>query len=84
MVYKKYTTQLIFCGELDMEFDLTGYADAGYGSAKDKRKSTNGWLFCLGGEPIFWSSKRQSVVALSSCEAEYIALDEADKEAIKL
>ena len=53
--------------------DLTEYTDAYYGSAKDDRKSTSGWLSCLGGGPIFWSSKRQSVVALSSCEAEYIA-----------
>ena len=75
---------IIFCGDLDTELDLTGYTDADYGSAKEDRKSTSGWLFCLGGGPISWSSKRQTVVALSSCEAEYIALNEAGKEAIWL
>lgn len=75
---------IIFRGELNTELDLTGYTDADYGSAKEDRKSTSGWLFCLGGGPISWSSKRQTVVALSSCEAEYIALNEAGKEAIWL
>ena len=75
---------IIFCGDPDAELDLTGFTDADYGSAKEDRKSTSGWLFCLGGGPISWSSKRQSVVALSSCEAEYIALNEAGKEAIWL
>ncbi|GAU23070.1 hypothetical protein TSUD_183690 [Trifolium subterraneum] len=37
------------------------------------RKSTAGYVFLLGGAPIAWSSKKESVVALSSCEAEYIA-----------
>ncbi len=47
-------------------------------------KSTSGWLFCLGGGPISWSVKKQTVVALNSFQAEYIALIEADKEAIWL
>lgn len=75
---------IIFCGDSDADLDLTGFTDANYGSAKEDRKSTSGWLFCLGGGPISWSSKKQSVVALSSCEAEYIALNEAGKEAIWL
>ena len=74
---------IVFCGEQNV-LDLTGYTDADYGSAKDNRKSTSGWLFCLGGGPISWSSKRQLVVALSSCKAEYIALNEAGKEAVWL
>jgi hypothetical protein len=38
------------------------------------------WLYCFdGGGPIAWSSKQQGVVALSSCEAEYIACTHAAK-----
>ena len=74
---------IIFRGKQNI-LELIGYTDADYDSAKDERKSTSGWLFCLGGGPISWSSKRQSVVALSSCEAEYIALNEAGKEAVWL
>lgn len=67
---------------LGKELDLIGYTDADYGSAKEDRKLTRGWLFCLGRDPISWSSKRQSVVALNLCEAEYIALNKAGKEAV--
>ena len=48
------------------------------------RKSTTGYLFRLGNTAISWSSKLQSTVALSSCEAEYMALKEAVKELLWL
>ena len=74
---------IVFCGRQNV-LDITGYTDADYGSAKDNRKSTSRWLFCLGRGLISWSFKRQLVVALSSCEAEYIALNEAGKKVIWL
>jgi hypothetical protein len=39
----------------------------------DSRKSTTGVLFFYGSCPVTWQSQKQKVVALSSCEAEYIA-----------
>ncbi|RDX77397.1 Copia protein, partial [Mucuna pruriens] len=42
-----------------------------------ERKSTSGYLFKYLDAPISWCSKKQSVVALSSCEAEYIGSAEA-------
>jgi hypothetical protein len=39
----------------------------------DTRKSVSGFLIMMGDSPISWSSKQQAVVALSSCEAEYLA-----------
>jgi hypothetical protein len=39
----------------------------------DGRRSTSGVLFFLGPTPISWQLLKQKVVALSTCEAEYIA-----------
>ncbi|KAF2284335.1 hypothetical protein GH714_020616 [Hevea brasiliensis] len=39
----------------------------------DDRKSTTGVIYFLGNNPITWVSQKQKIVALSSCEAEYIA-----------
>jgi hypothetical protein len=52
---------------------LTGFSDSDFAGDIDDRKSTTGVLFCLGQSPITWQSNKQKVVALSSCEAEYIA-----------
>lgn len=61
---------------------LVGYTDASWGNDEETRRSTGAYLFTLFGGAISWSSKRQSTVALSSCEAEYIAQTHASKEAI--
>jgi hypothetical protein len=63
---------------------LQGYVDADWAGDQERRKSTTGWVFTLAGGPISWSSKRQSVVALSTCEAEYMAACDAVKEAVWL
>ena len=55
------------------DHQLIGYSDSDYAGDVDDRKSTSGMLYCLGASPITWSSGKQKVVALSSCEAEYIA-----------
>ncbi len=59
---------------------LLGYADAAYANADDL-KSTSGYVFLAGGGAITWRSKKQSTIALSSTEAEYVALSEAAREA---
>jgi hypothetical protein len=55
------------------ELKLLGYSDADMGGDIDTRKSTTGILFFYGSYPATWQSQKQKVVALSSCEAEYIA-----------
>ena len=52
---------------------LIGYSDSDMAGDVDTRKSTSGVLFFLGRSPVSWQSVKQKVVALSSCEAEYIA-----------
>ena len=53
--------------------NLLGYTDSNWCGDKDDRKSTAGYIFMFGSTPISWCSKKEPVVALSSCEAEYIA-----------
>ena len=55
------------------ECKLVGYTDSSWCSDAEDRKSTAGYVFMLGGATIAWSSRKEPVVALSSCEAEYIA-----------
>jgi hypothetical protein len=61
---------------------LQVFSDADWGSDPDKRRSCSGIVVKLSGGAISWSSKRQPIVALSSTEAEYIALSSAVCESI--
>jgi len=53
--------------------ELLGCSDSDWSSDKDDRKSTATYVFMIGNVAFSWSCKKESVVALSSCEAEYIA-----------
>lgn len=61
---------------------LEGFADADWASDSNDRKSFSGFCFKLSGCVISWESRKQRTVALSSTEAEYMAISEASKEAI--
>ncbi|KAM1224199.1 hypothetical protein ACFX2G_044088 [Malus domestica] len=63
---------------------LFGYSDSDWGGDQDERKSTSGYVFFLGSTVFSWTSKKQSIVALSSCEAEYVAVASTVCEAIWL
>nr|GEW92683.1 hypothetical protein [Tanacetum cinerariifolium] len=58
----------------DSSIALTAFADADHAGCQDTRRSTSGSLQLLGDRLISWSSKRQKSAAISSMEAEYIAL----------
>jgi hypothetical protein len=61
---------------------LVGYCDSDLADDIDTRKSTTGALFFLGKCLVSWQSLKQRVVALSSCEVEYIAVTTAATQAI--
>ncbi|KAI3637652.1 hypothetical protein MIR68_004301 [Amoeboaphelidium protococcarum] len=63
---------------------IQGWSDADWAGDTDGRKSTGGYLFKLANSPVSWQSKLQNIVALSSCESEYIALSNSAQEAIWL
>src|SRR5258705_13962661 len=56
------------------------YTDADHGGDPDTTRSTSGYLLCIGTGAVSWSSKLQTLVALSTTEAEFIAAVEAGKE----
>ncbi|GJT96934.1 hypothetical protein Tco_1092452 [Tanacetum coccineum] len=57
----------------DSPFDLVAYSDSDYAGASLDRKSTTGGCQFLGCRLISWQCKKQTVVATSSTEAEYVA-----------
>ena len=59
---------------------LLGYADASWETAH----STSGWLVMWGSAALTWGSRKQKCIALSTCEAEIIALSEAAKDVVYL
>lgn len=63
---------------------LVGYSDSSHNVDPDDGRSTTGHIFYLAGCPITWCSSKQETVALSSCEAEYMAATESAKQAIWL
>jgi hypothetical protein len=63
----------------DSDISLVGYADAAHKN-RDDAKSTTGYVFLAANGAITWRSGKQTITALSSTEAEYIAFWEAGKE----
>ena len=64
--------------------ELVGYVDSGHNIDEDDRRSTTGHIFYLNDCLILWCSTKQDTVALSLCEAEFMAATEADKQEIWL
>ena len=66
------------------EPELTVFSDAGIAGDIDGRQSTSGVLVFLEAVPIAWQSLKQKIVALLTCEAEYVAAATAACQAIWL
>ncbi|KAJ9557236.1 hypothetical protein OSB04_011850 [Centaurea solstitialis] len=64
------------------ELSVKGYTDASFQTDRDDSYSQSGFVFLLNGGAVSWRSSKQSTVADSTMEAEYIAVNEAAKEAV--
>ena len=64
--------------------ELKGYSGADWGGDTCDRKSVSGRVIRLCGSTVAWKSMKQTAVALSTTEAEYIALAETVREIIWL
>ena len=74
IVYRKSTNVPIL--------DVIGYSDSDFASDEDDRKSYTGYVFLINDGAVVWSTHKQSTVAFSTMEAEYMALSDAAREAL--
>jgi len=82
--YLKGTKDMKLCFSNKDSNSIIGYSDADWAGDSEDRKSTTGYLFMTQGGAISWNSKKQPTVALSTTEAEYMALTSASQEALWL
>lgn len=82
--YLKHTRAYGITFRTDGNANVSGFSDADWGQNRQDRRSVSGYAFLLADGIISWSSKRQPTVALSTMEAEYLALAHACKEALWL
>ncbi|XP_076886706.1 secreted RxLR effector protein 161-like [Bidens hawaiensis] len=61
--------------------ELIGYIDSSHNIDEDDGRSTTGHVFYYRGAPISWCSQKQCTVALSSCQAEYMAASSVARQA---
>jgi len=72
------------CFSINENIRLLGFSDVDWANCLMNRRSTTGFCFLYNRNLISWNSTLQHTVALSTCEAEYMALKETFKEAIYL
>jgi hypothetical protein len=84
MGYLKGTLDFGLCYIEDHDFRLIGYTDSDRARSVSDRKSTSRCWFNLGSSMTSWQSRKQSSIALSTTEAEYIVACSASREAIWL
>lgn len=76
--------ELMFDREANTLDDMIGYIDSDFTELKTDQKSTRSYIFIFAEAVISHLSKLQLIVALSTCEAKYVTIYEAGKEAIWL
>jgi hypothetical protein len=59
---------------------VSGYSDADWGNDPETRKSVTGFVITIAGGAVAWAARRQTIVAQSTAEAEYVAACEATME----
>ena len=82
--YIRGTVSLCVLFSRSSKLEVVGFSDSSHNVDEDDGKSTTGHVFYLDDSPITWRSQKQEIVALSSCEAEFMAVTEAAKKAIWL
>ena len=80
--YIKNTIDYGLTYSCDSNLSPIAFVDADYGGCRDTRCSTSGYVFLMAGGAVTWSSKRQATVALSTVEAEYVAMSRCAQQMV--
>ncbi|XP_037492741.1 secreted RxLR effector protein 161-like [Jatropha curcas] len=81
---KDHTKDHILTYRKSSHLEVVGYSDSDYAGCVDSRMSTFGYLFLLDGGAVSWKSGKQSVIATSAIEVEFVACFEAIVHALWL
>jgi hypothetical protein len=80
--YLNMTKEMFLVYGGDEQLIIKGYADASFDTDPDDSKSQTGYVYILNGGVVSWRSCKQSVIAHSTTEAEYMAISEASREGV--
>ena len=64
--------------------DLVGYSDVDFAGCVNSRKSTSGYIFIMAGGAVSWRSVKQTLIATSTMEVEFVSCFEATSQGIWL
>ena len=84
MRYLQRTKEYMLTYQRSDILEIIGYSDSDFTGCLDSKRSTSGYVFLLAGGAISWKSAKQTLVATSTMEAEFIACYEASNQAIWL
>jgi hypothetical protein len=80
--YIKNTLDFGLTYSRDYELSPYAFVDSDYGGCRDTQRSTSDYVFIMAGGAVSWSSKRQATVALSTVEAEYVAISRCAQQMV--
>ena len=64
--------------------EVIGYFDSDYAGCIDSQKSTSGYVFMLAGGAVSWRNAKQTLIATSTMEAEFVSCFEASSHGVWL
>lgn len=82
--YMQGTKDFMLTYKKSDNLEVIGYSDSDLAWCVDSKKSTSGYIFTLAGGAISWKSSKQTIVASSTMQAEFIACFEATGQAVWL
>ncbi|XP_052210381.1 secreted RxLR effector protein 161-like [Diospyros lotus] len=84
MRYLQRTKDYMLTYRRSDQLEIIGYSDSDFAGCQDSRSSTSGYIYLLAGGAISWRSAKQTLIASSTMEAEFMACYEASNHGIWL